>query len=500
MFAFQYDANSPQVYVEWSTCIAVVYAINDRRSFQIASDLLKDIRHMSEYSNHPSPPCVALIANKSDMQHMRRVNKDEGNMLSQKYGIRFWEITTADDCHSTFGPLNALIMEAYNRVSYVRYAKPVPSISTSVVPSIVTPIDSDSSTPTDDKKYLRVQSRGEGKKESKSESKKGNSFFKRPSSYAGSDTDEKEPGDTKDALINKRTHFRRKVSVDINGYGFQHDNTSAVDPRNRKASLGTNIQPHRSNLGESNPSYGFSDSYLNSRHVRKSGQYEQQERSNSLSKKEKKKQKKSDEKVPSIRKSRSFTDVKSLSVKRTDNVDRHSLIEMDSKKALSNKNSNELKKQENRTTPESSAFDESILTSYGTKEDYDGDDDDENLNLSLSNPKSNRVMKIVQEMNMTGKLTPDDEESGTLLEFPIEQKSSSTASATSIGEEKKSKWQKIRKSKQRILEMSAAAQDTYEIESDFSTSPPNSVYLEKQYSRNSMRRKISNMFRQKGNE
>lgn len=108
--------------MEWATCIAVIYSITDRASFTMATTMLEDIIAYQCYRNtkNLTPPCLAVIANKRDLEHLREIPNHEGKSLAKKHGAGFWEVSASEDYHSTFGPLNSLIVESYLNVLTVK--------------------------------------------------------------------------------------------------------------------------------------------------------------------------------------------------------------------------------------------------------------------------------------------------------------------------------------------------------------------------------------------
>ncbi len=74
-------------YIKLCDGILVVYAINDRKSFEKINDWLKDVE---EKKNNNKVPLV-LIGNKIDLENERVVSKEEGEKLAQKYNIKFFE-------------------------------------------------------------------------------------------------------------------------------------------------------------------------------------------------------------------------------------------------------------------------------------------------------------------------------------------------------------------------------------------------------------------------
>ena len=58
-------------------------------------------------------PSIALIGNKKDLEHLRKVGEEDGRCLAEKHGAEFWEVSASEDYNSTFIPLNSLIVESF---------------------------------------------------------------------------------------------------------------------------------------------------------------------------------------------------------------------------------------------------------------------------------------------------------------------------------------------------------------------------------------------------
>ena len=81
----------------------LVYAVNDRKTFQSIENWIKQI-------NESQPEGIAkmIIANKADVSDSeRQVSKAEGEALAKKFGIKFLETSAKD---------NMNITEAFNAI------------------------------------------------------------------------------------------------------------------------------------------------------------------------------------------------------------------------------------------------------------------------------------------------------------------------------------------------------------------------------------------------
>ena len=75
-------------YIKSCDGLLIVYAINDRKSFEKIDDWLKEVE---EKKNTNSNVPLVLIGNKIDLENEREVNFEEGEKLALKYGMKFYE-------------------------------------------------------------------------------------------------------------------------------------------------------------------------------------------------------------------------------------------------------------------------------------------------------------------------------------------------------------------------------------------------------------------------
>ncbi|KAI5646530.1 ras family domain-containing protein [Phthorimaea operculella] len=95
-------------HVRWGDAFAVVYSVCDRRSFMAASELLA----LLERTRLPGCTAVTLLGNKTDLEHARVVNTEEGQELSLRYGCQFYEISAAESSAGAALAFSALLREA----------------------------------------------------------------------------------------------------------------------------------------------------------------------------------------------------------------------------------------------------------------------------------------------------------------------------------------------------------------------------------------------------
>lgn len=78
--------------IRWADGFIVVYAVNDRDSF----DEVKDIKQYLDQVKRTNVHCV-LVGNKTDLLHERKVTASEGRQLAIDLSCAFFE-TSASDC------------------------------------------------------------------------------------------------------------------------------------------------------------------------------------------------------------------------------------------------------------------------------------------------------------------------------------------------------------------------------------------------------------------
>lgn len=88
-----------------SEAFIIVYSISDKSSFQVAAEILKQIRSNfadhrhdaflnSKHSTKTNLPCI-LVGNKSDLVRKRSVSREEGRNLAFRHGAKFIETSVA---------------------------------------------------------------------------------------------------------------------------------------------------------------------------------------------------------------------------------------------------------------------------------------------------------------------------------------------------------------------------------------------------------------------
>ncbi len=75
-----------RAYYKNSACAIIVYDISNRESFENVSSWIEDCKNQCAKTVY-----MTLVGNKSDLEEMRVVSKEEGQELAEKYGINFYE-------------------------------------------------------------------------------------------------------------------------------------------------------------------------------------------------------------------------------------------------------------------------------------------------------------------------------------------------------------------------------------------------------------------------
>jgi small GTP-binding protein len=99
-------------YIKSCDGLLIVYAINDRKSFEKIDDWLKEVEEKKN-TNYNVP--LVLIGNKIDLEKEREVSFQEGEKLAQIYNMEFFECSAKDNINvnECFNCLIELIFQLY---------------------------------------------------------------------------------------------------------------------------------------------------------------------------------------------------------------------------------------------------------------------------------------------------------------------------------------------------------------------------------------------------
>jgi len=78
--------------VQWADSVFVVYAINDKTSFDLARTMVEYVYSVSAQNQLP----VALVANKSDMLDRKEVSDTEVSRLCAEFNLFFFETSASE--------------------------------------------------------------------------------------------------------------------------------------------------------------------------------------------------------------------------------------------------------------------------------------------------------------------------------------------------------------------------------------------------------------------
>ncbi|KXJ26412.1 ras-related and estrogen-regulated growth inhibitor [Exaiptasia diaphana] len=90
--------------IRWADAFLVVYSITDKNSFNNAIQLVEAV-----YDGKGTDEVhVALIGNKTDLDHFRKVTKEEGKSAAEQLGCMFYEVSAAENYENVQVALNSL--------------------------------------------------------------------------------------------------------------------------------------------------------------------------------------------------------------------------------------------------------------------------------------------------------------------------------------------------------------------------------------------------------
>ena len=98
-------------YIKNCDGILLIYAINNKKTFENIENWLNEIEHKKKKNNIP----LVLIGNKIDLEKEREVSFQEGEKLAQIYNMEFFECSAKDNINvnECFNCLIELIFQLY---------------------------------------------------------------------------------------------------------------------------------------------------------------------------------------------------------------------------------------------------------------------------------------------------------------------------------------------------------------------------------------------------
>ncbi|KAI8428171.1 hypothetical protein MSG28_002411 [Choristoneura fumiferana] len=108
----------PAEQIQWADACLVVYSVTDRSSFEYATEVLTALRrtptsgspaHGPAGASAPMP--LALLGNKTDLDHLRQVTTTDGQSASAAHNASFSEASVADNSGDLYRCVDRLLAE-----------------------------------------------------------------------------------------------------------------------------------------------------------------------------------------------------------------------------------------------------------------------------------------------------------------------------------------------------------------------------------------------------
>ena len=103
--------------LSWADAFMIVYNVSSRKSFDRAKGIAELIR---SGNRSPGMAPVALIGNKTDLEHLREVCTNEGMVLADEKGFQFFEVSAAEEIVTIANAFESLMKEVLMYVSTQR--------------------------------------------------------------------------------------------------------------------------------------------------------------------------------------------------------------------------------------------------------------------------------------------------------------------------------------------------------------------------------------------
>ncbi|XP_078359781.1 ras-related and estrogen-regulated growth inhibitor-like [Oculina patagonica] len=105
--------------IKWADAFLVVYSITDKNSFNNAIQLVEAI-----YDGKGTDELhVALVGNKTDLEHFRKVTKKDGQLAAEQLGCMFFEVSAAENYDNVQEALNVVFRKVALHKKYIRQEK-----------------------------------------------------------------------------------------------------------------------------------------------------------------------------------------------------------------------------------------------------------------------------------------------------------------------------------------------------------------------------------------
>ncbi|CAK1602841.1 unnamed protein product [Parnassius mnemosyne] len=108
----------PAEQIQWADACLLVYSVTDRSSFDYATEVLNTLKRTPTNGSpahgpgaSPSTMPLALLGNKTDLDHLRQVPTKEGQAVSAAHGASFSEASVADNSGDLYRCVDRLLAE-----------------------------------------------------------------------------------------------------------------------------------------------------------------------------------------------------------------------------------------------------------------------------------------------------------------------------------------------------------------------------------------------------
>ncbi|PZC81176.1 ras-related and estrogen-regulated growth inhibitor-like protein [Helicoverpa zea] len=109
----------PAEQIQWADACLLVYAVTDRSSFEYATEVLSALKRAPTGGSPAHAPAggaaapmpLALLGNKTDLDHLRQVTTKEGQAISAAHGASFSEASVADNSGDLYRCVDRLLAE-----------------------------------------------------------------------------------------------------------------------------------------------------------------------------------------------------------------------------------------------------------------------------------------------------------------------------------------------------------------------------------------------------
>ncbi|XP_072937199.1 ras-related and estrogen-regulated growth inhibitor-like protein isoform X1 [Epargyreus clarus] len=108
----------PAEQIQWADACLLVYSVTDRSSFEYATEVLTALKRTPPNSSPSHGPAsttssmpLALLGNKTDLDHLRQVPTKEGQAVSASHGASFSEASVADNSGDLYRCVDRLLAE-----------------------------------------------------------------------------------------------------------------------------------------------------------------------------------------------------------------------------------------------------------------------------------------------------------------------------------------------------------------------------------------------------